>query len=131
MAATDLLDGTTWSISVGPTGTEVGYHMLTVATTLEAREVDHSGSAYDPGFMIRVGGKASLTMTLEGPFDKSATPLNLRGVYSFKQVVNTGAPAFTFQGVILGIEHREGPDGPRQQITVKNTSSFSLAILGA
>jgi len=127
MPATGLLDGTTWSISIG-TGTPVAYHMLTVASTLEAREVDHTGSLYDPGFMTRAGGKSSLTMTLEGPFDKSAVPLNLRSVYTFTQLVDVGAAAFTFLGVILGIEHREGPDGPRQQLTVKNTSSFNLTF---
>src|SRR5262245_11844497 len=119
MPATGLLDGTTWTISIG-TGTPVAYHMLTVATNLEAREVDHTGSLYDPGFMLVAGGKASLTMTLEGPFDMSAVPLNLRSVYTFSQLVDAGATPYTFTGVIMGIEHREGPDGPRQQLTVKN-----------
>jgi hypothetical protein len=127
MAATDLLDGTTWSVKVGPTGTQVDLHLLTCATTMEAREVDHSGSFYDPAFMITAGGKASLTMVMEGPFDPSVTGLALRSIYSFTQLVDATAPAFTFNGVVMGIDHREGPDGPRQQVTVKNRSSFTLA----
>jgi hypothetical protein len=118
----NFLDGTTWKVMKGA----VEFHMKTVTASMEAKEIDHTGSKYDPAFTISAGGKQSMTMTMEGPLEVGATPpaFALREVATFTYTPDAALVGITFLGVILSSEIADSDEGPRLTLTVKNRGEF-------